>query len=465
MQSILTLVRGTTPLYVQIYDHIKGEIERGELPQGERLPSIRALAKMLGVSKITVEMAYQQLLSEGYILSANRARYTAAAVQAPPVQVQDQLPAPAPAPARKKQIRYDFASGEMDPDGFDFALWRRYLSRAIAQHPSRLMRYGQTKGEPELREQIARYIRQSRGVTADASQMVIGPGVQSLLGIVCSLLKDTHARIAFEDPGFKNGRSVFADHGFEVLPIGMKTGGMDMQALDQSGAGLVYVSPSHQFPTGSIMAIGKRNRLLAWADKAQGLIIEDDYDSEFRYYGRPIPALKGLDRSDRVMYLGSFSKIMPPSSRISYLVLPPALMRRFHQKAALYSQSASVVEQLALSQFMQDGELEKQIRRLRKRYQEKRQRFLQAIGQHMGDMAQIQQGESGLFTILRFKHAQSVQSLKQRALDHGCRVSFMQDFALLPADEEQPDKVVLYFSSIPMDQIEQAAASLARAWR
>lgn len=464
MHSIMLLTRNGEALYVQIYNHLKMEIERGDIVQGEKLPSIRMLAKMLNVSKITVEMAYQQLLSEGYILNANRSRYTVAAVEMPHA-VDASMPAHTAHQPPKPKVRYDFSSGEMDPDGFDFSLWRRYLGRVVGQDQARLMRYGHTQGEAELREQIAKYIRQSRGVAAQPSQVIIGPGVQSLLGTVCSLLRQEHTHIAFEDPGFKNGRSVFADHGYEVLPIGMKPGGMDMVALEQSGARLVYVSPSHQFPTGSIMPVGKRNRLLAWAEQQQGLIIEDDYDSEFRYFGRPIPALKGLDRTDRVVYLGSFSKIMPPSMRISYLVLPPTLMERFHQKAALYNQGASTVEQLALSAFMQDGHLEKQIRRLRKRYQEKRQLFLQAIEREMDDIAQIQQGESGLFTILRFRTPQNIDLLAQRALQQGCRVAFMRDYALRSGGEELQRQAILYFSSIPLEQVEQAVACLAAAWR
>ncbi len=471
------------PMYMQIYDYFKREIESGKMCFAEKLPSIRGLAKELSISKITVEKAYDQLLSEGYIENADRSRYTVAHLEQMEIPLRTDFTPQVmlgnasgnvngrairhanglEAASDISGVRYDFSSGEMDPGGFDFSLWKRYLGKALTE-AERLMRYGHAQGEYELRVQIARYIRQSRGVAATAEQIVIGPGVQSLLATLCSILKKDYRSIAFEDPGFKNGRRVFADHDYKIVPISMQQDGIDIDALAQSAAKLVYVSPSHQFPTGMIMPIGKRNRLLSWVNAVDGLIIEDDYDSEFRYYGRPIPALKGLDMAERVIYLGSFSKFMPPSIRISYVVLPMELMERFHQGAGLYNQAASTTEQLALWRFMEDGHMERQIRRLRKRYQEKRQQFVAAIRKNFGNSAGIQDVGSGLFVIVDITTDKDVDELKQRARASGCRVSFMEEYSIGETSKLPTKRLPLYFSSIPQAEIETAVSLLRQAW-
>ncbi len=467
MDSIVIVRNGISPLYVQIYSYFKKAIEKGDIAEGEKLPSIRGLTKVLGVSKSTVEMAYQQLFSEGYIENANRARYTVAFLDRSLLEERTKninldsnkfLD-----PLDSLKIEYDFASGEMDPEGFNFTLWKRYVNKALAE-TQRLVGYGHVQGEEELREQIVRYLYQSRGVMAHSSQVIIGPGIQSLLVVLCSLLKDKHSSIAFEDPGFKNGRRIFAEHDFQIIPVKMGKDGIDMETLKENKTDLVYLSPSHQFPTGTIRSIGKRIAMLAWAENNQGLIIEDDYDSEFRYYGRPVPALKGLDQRGSVVYLGSFSKIIPPSIRISYMVLPKQLLTFYREKAALYKQGSSTTEQLALALFMKDGQLEKQIRRLRKFYQEKRTIFFKSIKENLGEHVILEEKESGLFTVLTVKTDLTSQELKNRALKVGCRVAAIEDYALFNHDEQGFPRLILYFSSIPKDKINEGVGLLKQAW-
>lgn len=450
------------PLYLQIYEHFRTEITSGRLREGERVPAIRQLAQELSVSKITVERAYDQLCGEGYITSANRARYRVASLEempAFPVREGHRAAPPEAAPP----IRYDFASGEMDPEGFDFRIWRRYLSRTLQDAP-RLMRYGQPQGEPELRAELARYVRSARGVPADASQILVGPSAQSLLGMLCALLGEEYGSIAFEEPGFRHGRQIFEDHRFHILPIPMQKNGISPKALLESGARLAYISPSHQFPTGFVMPAGMRSRLLAWARQADALIVEDDYDSEFRYYGSPIPALKGMDGDDRVIYLGSFSKILPPSIRIGFMVLPEKLLERFRKRGSLYNQAASTAEQLALAAFMADGELERQVRRLRGRYQEKRRVFLEAIHASFGEGAVTQDGGTGLFVPVQVPGALPVAEMKQRARRAGCRIAALQDYALTPLPGQQGKLLLLYFSSIPRGELAAAVKALHTAF-
>ena len=465
MNLIILESKKITPLYIQLYNYYKTQIEENKLHQNEKLPSIRGLAKSLSISKITVEKAYQQLASEGYIENCDRSRYTVNKLEGfisnkTPLLIDHLSFNTIISPTNP--VLYDFSSGEMDIDGFDFSLWKRYVSKAFL-HKDRLVSYGNIKGEEELRTEIAKYIHSSRGVYTQSSQIIIGAGVQNLLSILCSILKLENSSIAFEEPGFKNGRRIFADNGFSIKPIKMKNNGIDMEQLVDSGETLVYVSPSHQFPTGYIMPIGRRNQLLNWAKTNNGTIIEDDYDSEFRYFGRPIPALKGLDTRGNVVYLGSFSKVIPPSIRISYMVLPEKFLDVYQKKSSLYNQAASTIEQLALAQFMSDGHLERQIRKLRKLYYEKSRLFFDAIKNILGENVEVNANESGLHTILTVKSPLQARQLVEKALDHGCSVAPVEDYYWEVAPEKSP-QIILYFSKIPGDQMETAIKRLKDAW-
>lgn len=449
------------PLYMQLYRHFRAEIEQNNLKEGYKIPSIRWLADSLSISKITVEKAYQQLLCEGYIKNGNRTRYSVNRF------VQSSLPGPVSHIAVPQEntveapLKYDLASGEMDMEGFDFVLWKRYINKAFMDQ-NRLMRYGDLQGETELRRQIVGYIR-SRGVNCHHEQVIIGPGVQSLLNMLASILKPHHDGIAFEEPGFKIGRRIWEDRGFRIIPVGLRREGIDTDELAGSGARLVYVTPSHQFPTGYIMPIGERKRLLNWAGQTDATIIEDDYDSEFRYFGRPIPALKGLDTEGAVIYMGSFSKVIPPSIRISYMVLPDRLLENYQKRASLYNQATSTVEQLALARYMADGHLDRQIRRLRKLYNEKHDLFLDNIRSMFGNRVEINEMESGLHMVLTVKSGLTPKELYSRALAKGCRIALLQDYYLGEAPVT-PSQIILYFSKIPTAEMPAAISLLKEAW-
>jgi GntR family transcriptional regulator/MocR family aminotransferase len=465
MELILLDPSRKEPLYIQLYKYFKGEIEQKRIEEGDKLPSIRGLSHGLSISKITVEKAYQQLMSEGYIKNYDRSRYTVnrwegiALTTVSPLRADRYQSIQAPA---EDKILYDFASGEMDMEGFDFSLWKRYISKAFL-NKGRLVGYGHIKGEEELRSEIMKYIHNSRGVNVHKEQIVVGAGIQTLLHTLCGMLKLEYESIAFEEPGFKNGRRIFTDHSFQIQPVPMKQDGMDMEELVRRGARLVYVSPSHQFPTGYIMPIGKRTRLLRWAEQVSGIIIEDDYDSEFRYFGRPIPALKGLDHKDNVVYLGSFSKIIPPSIRISYMVLPDRLLDVYQKNSSLYNQTASTIEQLALAKFMEDGHLERQIRRLRKLYYEKRVLLLNAITTILGNRVEVNESEAGLHILLRVRSELTAKELAGRALANGCRIAPVRDYYLEISTERLP-QIILYFSKIPANEMTKAIQLLKEAW-
>ncbi|MFV0529777.1 MAG: PLP-dependent aminotransferase family protein [Lachnospiraceae bacterium] len=470
MKEILIRLHGKKAKYIQIYEYFRHAIEINEISEGERLPSIRSLSNMLGVSKITVQKAYDQLCSEGYVDNAQRKRFTAASLGVSQLQwPQDTVREKAPimeeeaGQTTEPPLKFDLSTGIMDAGGFDFAIWKKYIGRAL-QESEVLMRYGQIQGEESLRYEIAAYCRQSRGVDVEPEQIVIGASTQNLLQILCGLLKNEKNVIAFENPGFKNGRQIFEDHKFSVIPVRMQTDGISMEELEASGAGIVYVSPSHQFPTGRIMSIGKRNTLLNWAKYSSAYVIEDDYDSEFRYYGNPIPALKGLDRYERVIYLGSFSKILPPSIRISYMILPRTLLAVYREKKRLYTQEASTLEQLTLALYMGDGQLSRQIRRLRKLYFEKRTIFIKALRDIFQEAIEIEDTGSGLFVIVSIESTVDAHSLREMAKRHGLKVALMQDFMLETDSSEKSEKLILYFSGIPCELIYDTLEELKEVW-
>lgn len=345
------LLNSDIPLYMQIYTYYKALITSGKLPPNRKLPSIRRCAESLSVSRTTAEAAYFQLCADGYIVSKPQSGYYVTDLYFRP-------PAKKPsAPAEQTPfVRYDFSSLSADPESFDFGLWKRYLKSALRQD-ARMLSYGEVQGEYDLRAAVAQYITEKRNVICTAENIVIGAGVQSLLHILCAILKEQHT-IAFRDREFAQGMAIFRDHGFGITE-------------KESKADVLYISPSHVNRHGDVMPTQARIALLKSAAEHGTLLIEDDYDNEFAYFGRPAPALQGLDGGQHVIYLGTFSRLLLPSIRLSFMVLPDGFLRRYREIAALYNQTASKAEQIALCQFIRDGHLASQIRKVRRLYEQK----------------------------------------------------------------------------------------------
>ena len=449
------------PYYVQIYEYFRCEIEERRMHEGERLASVRELSQAVNVSKMTIEQAYFQLASEGYILRRNRARYEVAPIgeyeegmEAPPEYYADSIPRP--------EYIYDFGSGDMDMERFPLDIWRRYMNRVLTE-PERLLACGDEQGVLELRQALSHYVYQERGVHAFASTVVIGAGTLPLLRILASLLREEYPSIGVEEPGFRLGREIFRSNGYAISPFAVHDGEIDIEALARSDVRLVYVSPSHQFPTGTVMPAGRRNDLLQWAEERDGLIIEDDYDSELRYYGRPVPALQGIDRSGRVIYMGSLSKVLPSFVRLSYMVLPPRLMKRYNEQRELFRQGASVPEQCVLAEYIRSGELARQIRRLRKDYQEKGQTMIRLLQTCFGETVEVKRIVSGVYCRITLHSSYSEEELLERARQQGCRVLSMNKFYEIK-DQEIRKEFLLSFSKIPTRKLEQAICALHRAW-
>ncbi|MCI8586387.1 MAG: PLP-dependent aminotransferase family protein, partial [Lachnospiraceae bacterium] len=361
MYEIAINLEGKTKknLYEQIYEHIKKEIQKGDLKCGEQLLSTRLLARQLDVSRSTAQLAYEQLLSEGYIEAVPCKGYFVCEME----DLYDLKTDAAEVQKEEETIptdcRYDFTPNGIDLDHFPYAAWRK-LSREVLKDDQRdLFHLGNPKGEASLRSAISAYLHQARGVKVQPSQVIIGAGNDYLQMLLSRMLGTDH-RIAMESPTYRHAYEIFKRLGYDCCTVSMDRQGMNVQELRESGADIAYVMPSHQYPMGVVMPVKRRQEILQWASEKEGrYIIEDDYDSEFRYVGKPIPSLQGNDTNQKVIYIGTFSKSIAPSIRISYLVLPAPLMRRYEQVGRNFSCTVSRTDQKMLELFMERGYFER----------------------------------------------------------------------------------------------------------
>ena len=471
------------PMYEQVYEAVKVHIEQGLFRPGQRLPSIRAMAAQLGVSKITGEQAYLQLATEGYIQAHKKAPYEVLEISQPlgagyMIMAHDTMSfdlvsedtaengnasstlnnaLPKEAHTDNSPILYNFATGAMDPEGFDFKRWKRFIGYAL-RDTNRLMTYGQLEGEPELREALNQYLQQARGVRATAERTLVTSGTLNSLHIIASLLqRQGKCKVAMERQSPSFAKAIWKGYGCSVLEVDMR-GPQLIATLQEANVDVVYCMPSHGDSMGRIMTIQERMELLRWAQETGAYVIEDDYDSELRYYGKPVLSLQGLDRQGCVIYMGTPSKVLPPSIRLSYLVLPTLLYTDFHRYRHAYGQSAGVLEQLAWAMYMEAGEWNKQIRRLRKHYLEKSKYFTQLLRQYLGASYEVIAPEGGVYAGLRKAHIDGAQC-KQLALGAGC------DVIVVDTDDTNTVEILLSFSGIPTRELERAVQVLAKAWK
>ena len=462
-----------TPLYEQLYRYIRGEIETGRLAAGEKLPSKRALCAHLKISQNTVETAYEQLTAEGYLLARPRSGYYVQRMEAPlrpatpfsPSAVSS-VQEEAPSAETASPPLYDFRTNAVDTDHFPFSVWARLTREILCEDSRGLLRAVHPQGDPALRAEIARYLRDYRGILASPEQIVVGAGSEYLLGLAIQLL-GRNRRYAVENPGYPKTRRIFEGGGAEVVPIRLDEDGLRVDGLRRSGADIVHVTPSHHFPLGTVMPVRRRMELLRWAEEAEGrFILEDDYDSEFRFAGRPIPALQGLDRNGRVVYFNTFAKTLAPSLRIGYMVLPEPLLALYQRDFLFYSSTVPSFEQHVLRRFLQDGYFERHLSRMRNRYKEKRDRLLEALARHdPGNAVRIRGAEAGLHLLLQLE-GRAEPALTAAAEQAGVRVYGLSGY-YAPDGAPPPGGmggVVLGYAGFPPEQIEEAVALLAAAW-
>ncbi len=444
------------PLYIKLYHQLRAEIEAGRLAPGMRLPSIRQMTRDSSVSRTTVEAAYEQLCADGLVNCVPQSGYY---VNDVPHRRPVEESAP---PPQEQPCRYDFSGHRMDPKLFDFDIWRK-LSRSVMMDSTPFLGYGENQGEYTLREQIARYLSAGRGVYATADHVVISAGIQSLLGLLCEIFDKSRQRIAFEDPGFRKGYRVFADHGYDTVFLFSGSSGIDLTQLEQSGANMLYISPSHSFPSGTTLTQKKRMQLLRWAQENQAVIFEDDYDGELRYTGKPLATLSAMDSGGNVIYLGAFSKLLPPSIRISYAVLPTRLLPLYREVAQHYNQTSSTMEQLTMARFIEEGRLEKQVRRLRRIYAHKNARITEACAEHFGARAVVRPNDTGLHVIVSITGGGDAAEMCRHAREAGVEIVPMSSYQMGQKPLNQTD---FYLSSagISEEDIEPAIAQLRTVW-
>ncbi len=452
---------GTAPLYKQLYIQIRERVLSGQLPADTRLPSVRVLAKELSVSCNTIDGAYQELYAEGYIYSRPNSGYYVSA------HCHDSAPFPPNlASYRQKHsqeplldYKYDFHPARLDPESFPAVLWRKCFNSILLENQKVLSAYSDPQGELELRCHIQRYLESSRGVLCQPEQIVICAGLQQSLDIVAHLLKANHSSVAVENPGYHLPRAVFRNHGYDLVAVPVGPDGIDMEALKASMSTIAYVTPSHQLPLGYVMPVAQRLSLIEWTESAGRYILEDDYDSELRYQGKPFPSLQSLRPGGNIIYLGSFSKVLSPALRISYLVLPKGLLADYKDMFRDYFSTVPLFEQLTLAKFMSLGHWERHIRRMRTIYKKKHDTLVSCIEQHFGSRAVIIGQGAGLHVVVQFPGATlSEAELIAKAGQKGIRLCPLSAFRF--SGEPGPLQIMLGFGGMSLADIERSIALL-----
>ena len=453
--------RSRIPLYEQIYDYIKTDIQSGRIPYGEKLPSTRFLSKHLEVSRSTVELAYEQLLSEGYIESVPYKGFFVAQIDEL-YHLKKDKPQPQRERKEARRYRYDFTPNGVDLKSFPYNVWRKLSKDILLDDRTELFRSGDSQGEYGFRSAICSYLYQARGVDCTPDQIIVGAGSDYILMLLGMILGMDHT-IAFEDPTYKQAYRMAGGMSYNCIQVSMDKNGMKVTELEKSGADIAYVTPSHQYPTGVIMPIRRRMELLKWACEEQGrYIVEDDYDSEFRYKGKPIPALKGYDASDKVIYLGTFSKSIAPAIRLSYMVLPKPLLEAYEQKARFVNSTVSKVDQLIVQKFIEEGYYERHLNKTRALYKSRHDVLIEEL-RPMADICTISGENAGVHLLLTFQNGMAEEELIDRAARADIRVYGLSDYRIRENCEEKAT-ILLGYANLTEDQIREAARLLRDCW-
>lgn len=442
------------PLYEYYYKCIRADIEDGSLKAGTKLPSKRSFAEHNGISVITVEGTYGQLAAEGYIYSeAKRGFFVADINVKKPVGLAG---ADHEIRSVSEDYSYNLASQSTPAEQFPFATWTRLMRRRIADEQEAMLKPSPSGGIYELRQAIAEHLHAFRGITVAPEQIIIGAGTEYLYSLIVSLLGRDRL-IALENPGYSKPGKIYQSLDAETTAVAVDAEGMDIHLLRESHADIAQVSPSHHFPTGAIMPISRRYELLAWANEAENhYILEDDYDSELRLSGKPIPALFSIDLSGKVIYLNTFTKTLTPTIRISYMVLPENLMERYVRQLGYYSCTVSNFEQYTLAAFIKEGYFEKHLNRMRVHYREIRDALIAELDRVFpAGGYQIPEKEAGLHFLLEVNTGYSDSEIKRRAIEHKVKLSFLSDYG-----SERQGTLVVCYSSLNKENIAELAEVL-----
>lgn len=517
--------RGDLSLYEYLYRCIRHDIAHGKVEPGQKLPSKRALAKQLGVSLITIEAAYDQLVAEGYIRSRERCGYYACDL-APAAKIEE--PGSAQhrtettiAPARRERDNHaaglnnqqllsqekgrledspghrptvnpdtqpagptaphaqsipsdapllaDFTHSTLATTMLPYSAWAKAVRQTLSdESAASLAEAASAAGSPELRSAIADHLRQYRGMDVSPDQVVIGAGSQTLYQLLVQLLGRTR-RYAVEDPGYPLLTRMYEQQDAQVAHIGLDDSGIDIDALEASDASVAHIMPSHQFPTGIVTTAARRRELLNWAREGDRYLIEDDYDSEFRMAGRPIPSLFGIDAAERVLYLNSFAKSLGAAFRMAYLVLPPQLAQRFRKQLGFYANTVSPLDQLALARFIEQGHYDRHVNRLRTHARKTQDALVSALREAFRERVAFAGLDDGLHFIMQLESACGERELATAAEAAGVRIAPLSNFAGTATRTDAtsttfPARFILRSDSVSAEKAPAVANALASAW-
>ena len=453
MQTYTLDRSGASPLYEQLYRALKADILSGALPGGSRLPSGRALAEHLGLSRVTVETAYAQLLAEGYLTSRPRAGYFVEQLtpQELPPRVSEpeaQPPEPEPAQSRSAQL-------------FPFSVWARLMRGVLLDRRQELLRPAPDAGLPALRQAVAAELYRQRGVHVSPEQVYIGAGAEYFYNLLIQFFG--HGRVyALENPGHRKIARVYQANQVAVRPIGMDADGVIPELLEQSGAEVLHISPSHHYPTGTVMPITRRQALMRWLTAQPGrYLIEDDYDSEFRFSGLPIPTIQSMDRSGRVIYMNTFSRTISPSLRISYMILPRTLLPQWQAAMGFYSCTVPSFEQMTLTRFLAEGYFEKHLSRMKKHYRAVRAQLFSVLHTPQAvRQCAVHDTDAGLHLVLELKNAPEPEALRALLRQSGLPDALLSDFFLDAPSPQAQKSIVLGYADAEPAQLEAALTAL-----
>ena len=449
-------------LYEHLYKCIRDDIMSGTLPPDYKLPSKRSFAKNLSVSTITVENAYNQLLSEGFIYSLPRKGFFVSEIFADstmPLSAARSLPTSKSVKSECQTVKSktstliaDFTSNYTSPDSFPFSTWAKLTRQVLSDSQERLMTNSPSNGTIELRSAIAEYLNEFHNITTSPDNIIIGAGTEYLYTILMQLL-GADMIYATENPGYQKLSMILDTVALKHIDIPVDSQGICVDKLKDSNANVVHVTPSHHFPTGITMPVRRRYELLNWASKyANHYIIEDDYDSEFRLSGRPIPSLFSMDTTGNVIYMNTFTKTLSSTIRISYMVLPDKLAELYHKKLSFYSCTVSNFEQLTLARFIDEGFFEKQINRMRTAYRKKRDLILNIIKNGpLSDIAEIKEANAGLHFILKLNTKYKDNELADKLLKNGVKIHPLSYYG-----NNEAHTFLVNYSSVPEDKMEEA---------
>ena len=460
---------GKEPLYVQLYNYIKKDILSGKLKPHEKLPSKRSLAEHLKISVMTIENTYSQLQLEGYLYSYERKGYFVSKLdevlmdrvlpnESSEFKEEDDLNEVEKRESTKYE--FDFKSNHIYSDKFPFSTWAKIMRKTLSEQDEDLLKPLTYKGIKKLRDAIADYLYHFRGMTVSSEQIIIGSGTEYLYGLLIQLLGRDKV-YAIEDPGYQKIGKIYKSNDVRCEYIGLDESGLSIDELIDSSSDIVHISPAHHYPTGIVMPIKRRQELLNWANELEGrYIIEDDYDSEFRYLGIPVQTLQSIDHNERVIYINTFSKSIAPSIRISYMILPSDLALVYKERLSFYTCTVPSFEQFTLARFISEGYFERHINRMRTHYKKARDKVIQSIkDKDLDNRVTITEEDAGLHFLLNVKTDMSDKEIISKAKKQGVRLTCLSEY-YYNEKRKKEGIIIINYSGIDYDKIEEAIGRL-----